>query len=66
MRTNPLLQKDKIISQTDILSRGEPSQFREPQKSDQEIRPDMDTATISAIISDKLIELVKKDLNKKK
>ncbi len=59
--SNPLLQKNKIIFQPDILS-----QFKEPQKPNQEIRPAMDTATISAIISDRLIELVKKDLKKKK
>lgn len=47
--------------QPDILSG-----FKKKTKKDREIGPDMDISTLSDIISDRLIAVVKKELNKMK
>lgn len=53
--------QEKGTYYTNVLSR-----FARNQKQNVEINPEMDVATVSDIISDRLIEIVKKDLDRQK
>ncbi len=55
-----LIDPSNTTYQRNILS-----QFRKETKKSTDIEPNMDTSTISDIISDKLIAIVKQGLNKK-
>ncbi len=55
-----LIDPSNTTYQRNILS-----QFRKETKKSIDIEPNMDTSTISDIISDKLIAIVKQGLNKK-